>query len=139
MTLPTPTPAIQPNPVTQAAHRKQMIWQVYVPLFVCIAALITGTVFAVSGGAEQTGQWASVSIIFLILPALTAGMVGLLINGLMIYGLARLLKVVPPFSVKVQKLFAGISSKTTDISNKAVSPIIGISGWSAGAHRIFRK
>jgi hypothetical protein len=139
MTLPNRPQNPQPNPVTQAAHKKQMTWQVYVPLIFCTAILITGAVFAASSGTQQAGKWASASVIFLILPTAAAGMVWLAITGLMIYGMARLLKIIPPFSAKAQNIFNLISLKTTELSNKTVKPVLGVNGLTAGARRIFRN
>lgn len=123
----------------QASHRKQMAWQVYLPLGIAIAILAAGTIGIASGGADQTGKWAGVSIIFLILPTLAVGLLGLIVIGLAIYGLIRFQKGIPSISGKVFDIFGSTRSIVAHSCNQVVHPMIALKSWMAGVQALFHK
>jgi len=122
-----------------ADHRRQTAWQVWVPLVVAILAVVALAVLAAMftmRDADFGTRWSSISLILLILPAMIAGFVFLALIGLMIYGSAKVLNILPPKMEQLSLLFDRISLEVKERSNQAVKPVLAVQGVRAGWQRL---
>ena len=120
-----PTPQAH-NPVTRAHHRREILWQVTVPLIVgllLVAALAGGIILS---GVGDAGLWADVSLIWLIAPALALALIPLAILAAMIYGLTFLLGALPPYAQRAQQGFEKIEAGVRRNADRAVEPLLRI-------------
>jgi hypothetical protein len=94
-----------PDHPSYQRHRKQVWTQILLPILT--AALVFVAVIILTGlatfrGHGDVNRWASISIIWLILPVLIAGLILLVIFIALIYLMARIRVLVPPYSSQAQ-------------------------------------
>lgn len=123
---------------TISAHMRQFAWQILVPFLVMAGLIIAGAVLVVTGGAPRTGIWADVSLIWLLAPALFFALAFLVIMITIIYGMAKLLQVIPHYTVKAQGIFARISARTRKVADGTTKPFVWYQQAGAVIKSIFR-
>jgi hypothetical protein len=101
-----------------------------------ILALVIYTAFGTETGGSVS-QWADFSVIWLSLPALLFALVLALILFATIFLLARLLKILPKYTLILQYYAALISRSIIQGADKLVAPIIGIRGFNATVSALF--
>ncbi len=134
-----PKPArAQPNPV----HRHQVFWQIWFPLgltaLIAAAAAVLTAVFSASGQVSS-GQLASVSIIWMLLPLIPAGILFMVFTVGMIFLLARGLRILPVYSRLILIYTEIIQLRLTAILDRLVSPIIQGRSRAAGWKSIITR
>ena len=127
---------IQPrNPHTQAKHRKEVFWQITLPIAIggiLIAAGCALPIIAVARGGE-VGVWRDVSLIWLIVPSLIFSLIPLALLAALAYGVIRLIGVLPAFFFRVQSGVARVRIQVGRLAQKATRPIVKVSSLSAAA------
>ena len=92
---PPPKPMVR-NPVTREKHRREVFWQITIPLVIALIIVIAlAILIPVVGTHDSVSQWADVSLIWLIVPQMFLALITLLILIVLVYVLAGLLKVLP--------------------------------------------
>ncbi|MCS7010745.1 MAG: hypothetical protein N2049_04070 [Anaerolineales bacterium] len=120
------TPSLPEETPSLRAHKRQRLWQIWLPMIALTVLILAAALLVTLGGAGQTRLWSDISLIWLMLPLLAFGLVGLGLSGLAIYGMARLLRATPRLTGKLQ-FFAGQANVgTRRLSDKAVQPFIWI-------------
>jgi hypothetical protein len=117
-------------------HQKQRFWQIIAPVGfgVLLILIILGLVISTAvgtGGAESVSQWADTSVIWLALPALLFALVLAVILFMMVWLLARLLKILPQYTMAAQYYAGVISDFIHTGADKLVAPIIAVKGYGA--------
>lgn len=120
------------------SHKRQFAWQILVPFLVMTGLIIPGAVLVVAGGAPRTGVWADVSLIWLLAPALFIALMFLVIMITVIYGMAKLLQVLPHYTRKAQGIFTLISTGTRKTADGTAKPFIWFGQAGAVIKSIFR-
>ena len=123
---------------TLRAHKRQLAWQILVPFLIMAALIIAGAVLVTSGGESQTGVWADVSLIWLLAPALFIALAVLAILITTVYGMAKLLQVMPHFTAKAQGIFALLSTGTRKLADGATKPFVWFRQAGAVIKSIFK-
>ncbi|MBE3119900.1 MAG: hypothetical protein IMZ50_14245 [Candidatus Atribacteria bacterium] len=123
---------------TVCAHKRQLAWQILVPFLVMAGLIIAGAVLVVTGGAPRTGVWADVSLIWLLAPALFFALAFLVIMITIIYGMAKLLQIMPRYTGKAQDIFARLSAGTRKVADGATKPFVWFRQAGAVIKSIFR-
>ncbi|MFA5874207.1 MAG: hypothetical protein WC832_09585 [Anaerolineales bacterium] len=123
---------------TVRAHKRQFAWQILVPFLVMAGLIIAGAVLVVTGGAPRTGVWADVSLIWLLTPALFFALAFLVIMITIIYGMAKLLQIMPHYTGKAQGIFARLSAGTRKVADGATKPFVWFRQAGAVIKSIFR-
>ncbi len=119
------------NPVTHAAHKREVFWQITFPLvigIIIILALAVGSGFISQNSASQA---ANISTLWLILPVLMFSLIFTFLFGGLAYGLIRLIGILPPYAALVQNYFVLISLKVRQASDIAAEPVLKVaSAWA---------
>jgi hypothetical protein len=131
----------QRNAATHARHRREVFWQITLPLILgglgfTALCVLTGIAGLGGGGVSL---WRDVSVIWLIVPGLALGLIPLAALGGLVYGVSRLLAVLPGFSLKAQEIFATISAKASQFSDALAKPLIRLRGLLAGLESLNKK
>ncbi len=132
---------IEPNP----NHQRQKVWQIYLPMTfasLVILALAVLAVVTAGPGNPKTGQWASISLIWMIAPWLMISLVFFVFLGLMIYGLSKLIHILPIYARLVNVRLMIINLGLLNILNRLAKPVMTVNGWSASWQafwRIFKR
>ncbi len=126
----------RPRPLPDPKHRKQTFWQIWVPLCLSILVIlflaVLAAVSAETSASSTVTNWSHLSLIYMITPALIPGFVVLAVLGLVIYGLARLLDILPVYSRMVQGFFRQMAVFIRMWSDKTAQPVLAIKSWWAG-------
>jgi hypothetical protein len=132
-----PSPAEHPS-VQQ--HRRQLWMQILLPLLVAVAiilAVATLTGIATFRENSDVGRWAAISTIWIIIPVMGAGLLVLVIFIGLIYGMARLLALIPAYTGYAQKIVWRIEGYIRRGTQQAVQPILALEGILATFKRLF--
>lgn len=131
-----------PNPITQAVHRRQVLWQIWVPFIVIVVLVLISAVGVVLAGFQGTGdisRWANISLIWLILPMLLLTIIMIAATAGIVYLLYMALRVLPSYSRQLQGIFVLISFYVRKFSDAAVEPILKVNSFSASVRALRRK
>ena len=133
-------PRFQPvlvNPVTQAAHRRQVRLQIWLPLgitllviaAVCVLIVLT----AASGGRDaQIGQWRDTTLVLLFIPAILQSLITLAILGGSVYLMGMLLRKLPFYTYLAQFYVNLAAEKIHQAADLIVQPALKVQGAWAG-------
>jgi hypothetical protein len=130
------------NPLTHAAHRREVFWQITFPLILTLVILLGLIAFVIYSGFQGSGsvsRWADVSLIWLLVPALVVMFVMLVILIGLVYLVSKLLGVFPGYARLVQNYFYLVQVKAKSIADKLVEPVLKIRSFKAGADVLHRK
>ena len=123
---------------TIRAHKRQFAWQILAPVIVIAGLVIAGAVLVTTDGRARTGVWADVSLIWLLIPALLFAFVFLAVIITVIYGMGKILQIIPRYSWKAQGLFSRVSSGTRRVADGTTKPFFWFKEAGAVIKSIFR-
>ncbi len=130
-----------PPPISTYQHHKhQVLWQIFVPLFLAILILLVVGVFAGIGTFDNPvngTRWAGVAIIGLIIPVFLAGVIFLLLLGFISYGLSKLLQITPIYSLIARTYVFKIAFFIHQWADRFVEPVIKPKIAWAGLRGVF--
>jgi hypothetical protein len=133
--------SVQVKPQPDPAHVRQKFWQIWVPLVLGCLVIVSLAVLATIStfGSSATGdQFASVSLIFLILLAIPPALILLIILAALVYGLIKLLSILPTYTRKAQDFFSNAALFVRKASDWIIQPVLTIHGWQAAVKTLFR-
>jgi hypothetical protein len=123
------------NPITYAKHRREVFWQITIPIILGAIVLIALAVWVslVSFGDQVLAdKWASVSLIWLIIPAMVFTLVFAVILGGLTYLVMKIIQVFPAITFKVEEFMLKVRTRARQITDAAVKPVTATkSGWAA--------
>jgi len=126
------------NPVTHARHRREVFWQIIIPMMLGILLVlvaVTIVILSATHAATNLSRWADVSLIWLILPSLLIAFIFLTILIAFTYLISIVLKKTPPYAHLIQQYFETGKNKVSFYSNKITDPIVKTrSVWAVLAH-----
>ncbi len=140
----TPVVELKSPPHTSlAAHYRQSVWQIYVPLgvtMVVILALLAGVIItAASPDTTTLSRWADTSFIFLSAPVIVGCFFILVFAFALVYLLARLLRLVPSYTLLAQAYAVYAYSLVRQWCDQIASPVISLRGYLAGFQAALAK
>ncbi|MFO8035699.1 MAG: hypothetical protein R6U57_03625 [Anaerolineales bacterium] len=123
------------------AFRKGAFWQITAPLVLGGVAILSFGVWAAieAAGGADVSRYAEISAVFLVIPALFLSVLPLALLILLIYGLTRLMHILPEGTRRVRLFLERVQKMVTDISTKMVEPILWIKSAGAGLRSIFKR
>ncbi len=132
-------PSDLPNPVTQAAFRRQAWLEIYLPLG--FALLIVGVVVVLlaRSGVGDASSWADAALVVLILPLLILGLLVLVGLAFLAYGLFQLGGLIPGPARQVQEVFYRAQFDSRRATDLLVSPVIAVRGAVAALRAARRQ
>ena len=128
-----------PDSPTVLKHKHQFTWQILVPFLVMAGLIITGAVFAVTGGPKQARVWADVSIIWMLAPMLGFALLITVVLGSLIYGMAKLTQITPHYTGRAQEFAVTVSAGTHKVADGAAKPIFWFQQAGATIKSLFQK
>lgn len=120
-------PRIERNPKTHAEHRREVFWQITLPLLLGILVLLAGVgaiIFSAVQPVTDLERWADVSLMWMILPSLFIALLVLVILSGFVYVVSFVYKLIPGYARIVQLYIELVKSKISQISNLTIEPII---------------
>lgn len=135
-----PVTPIQDAPAEQ--HRRQMLWQVWVPLIATLVIVLAVVILAVIGtvqGSPQVNRWGNISAVIIILPVMLCGVTFLLLFGGGVYGLSRLLRKMPDWMLRLQLFMLHLSLSVRRAADAATQPVIKVNTFSARVNTLWNR
>ncbi|HEX7621705.1 MAG TPA: hypothetical protein VF359_10985 [Anaerolineales bacterium] len=124
---------------TIRAHKRQFAWQILLPFLVMAGVIITGAALIVKGGATRTSVWADVSVIWLLIPALFLALALMVLVITIIYGMVKLLQILPRYIGKTQDMITRLSAGTRKLADGSTKPFFWFKQAGAVVKSIFRR
>lgn len=132
-------PLPKPNPVTQAAHRREVLRQVTIPFVFFLLAIVVLIGVLVTNGIGTAESWAQISTIFLILPLLILALIALGIVGAAVYAITQLLSLLPPYARLTQQAITRLEEQIESGADISVEPLLQIKSFLAMADTLFGR
>jgi len=133
MEKPAPIPP-EPNAEVHAQHRHETQRQVYLPLIIAILVVLAGVVAIIIYGirAESTlRRWADVSLIWVLVPVMFIGLIFMIIVFGVLFGVTRVLGIIPGYGSQVQGYFRQAEAKVSQVTDALVEPLLRVrSSWA---------
>ena len=132
-----PSPAEHPS---YQLHRRQLWTQILIPILVVVLLLVALIVLisvATFRDGGEVERWAAISTIWIVIPILAAGLVVLLIFVGLVYGMAKLLALIPPYSGYAQKMVWRAEGYVRRWADASVKPVLALDGIVAAIKRLF--
>jgi hypothetical protein len=130
------------NPVTQKAHRQELLWQVTLPFILGVLIFLVFIILLVIAGIQGDpglSQWGDVSMIWLILPAMLFLLIMIAVFGGLLYLVFRLNNALPGFMKRVQDFFRGMQELAEKASDAAVEPVMKAESSRAAVRTLFGR
>lgn len=131
-----------PQPVHESylKHRRDFTWKILFPVILssvlCIGLIVLINIATFRGGGD-VGRWAAISTMWIAIPTIIGMLIVLALLAGIIYLLAKLLNLLPPYTAKVQDFFYKIESHAKRGADAAAKPIISINAVAASINRFF--
>lgn len=117
---------VERNPVTQEIHRRQVLWQIRLPLVILAVILLALIVTVSLSDAGYQSRWADISLIWCLCPGLFVLLLCVGMVGGMSYGLFRLQRVMPRTMFSLQKLGLKVRDGTQKATDAVVEPVLKV-------------
>jgi uncharacterized membrane protein len=131
--LPSPT-----HPSHQR-HRRELWTRILIPMLAAVAAIValaTLTGVAAFRPQSEVARWAAVSTTWIILPIMAAALLLLVVLIALIYGMARLLAIIPAYTGQAQNIAWRIEETVKRLADGAAKPIFALEGITATIKRL---
>jgi|YNPNPStandDraft_1061719.scaffolds.fasta_scaffold13788_2 hypothetical protein len=125
---------------TLEIHRRQVLWQIWLPVTIFVLAFIalaTLSAIGTSRNADNGTFLSSISMIVLILPLIPVGLIAIIILAALIYGLAKVLQILPVYSLMIRTYIFQLSYFVLTWANRLVQPVLWLQSTSAGLAKFF--
>ncbi len=127
------------NPNTRRRHLRQSRWQILFPVLLGSVLIILLAFLVATASTSQVIRFSDISMVFLILPTALIGFIFLLGFCAMIYGLARLIGLIPHYAAWTQNFIEQVTQSIKDLADKAAQPVVKVDSVWAGVKTIFNR
>ena len=133
-----------PQPVHESylRHRKQLTWQIVMPVILTSLLLIALTVLINLATFRDNGdvaRWAAISTMWIVIPIMIGMLILLALLGGLIYLLSKLLGLTPRYTGLAQDYVYRASEIIKRALDAVVKQIIEIQGLRASLREFFRR
>lgn len=127
------------NPVTHAAHRRQVLLQVFLPLAIGILVILTLALEAAIGSSVEASRFADISLVWLSLFYLVFALIFFVVLLAVVMGLAWLMRKLPIYARQAHDLFTMMRVFVGRVSDTLVEPFLMVHSFTAGVKGLRRK
>ncbi len=135
----SPHPAVVRNPLTRQRHRKEMLWQVTVPMLIGSVILLALAGLAIGMVPGDARRWADISMLWLILPVMVVNLLALLFLVGSIYAVMRLTLVIPKYSYQTLGWLLLLGLNIRRLNDRLVEPFLRVHMASASMKALGRR
>lgn len=128
-----------PNPVTRAAHRREVVRQIILPLVIAILLLAAAVYFLVQMEIGSIERWAEVSLILLMAIFLAATLFPLVLIATLIFATTQLLRILPSYARRAQIAIERVKSEVRSGADISVVPLMQIQSYLAMLDTLFGR
>ena len=133
-----------PQPVHESykRHRKELMWQIILPvaltslLLIALIVLISVATFRNNGDVDR---WAAVSTIWIVIPIMIGLLIFTALLGGLVYLMMRLLNITPTYTGLAQDYVYIAQGYIKRAAEAIVQPVLQLNGILAGILTFFEK
>ena len=114
----------QKNAITYQSHRRQVIWQIYLPIAAVILLVLLAAILVILAPTLEVSRWADIALIFLISITMVSALIFLILNIFGIVGTRRAYQIMPYYLFMAQGFTFRLRSQVRRVSDQAVEPIL---------------
>ena len=122
------------------SHRRQVFWQIQLPLGLAGLLLLAMSVWIVVGWTQATFDTElgmSISVIFLVLPVMFGSLFFLGILAGLVYLQMKILRILPTYTLLAQMYIRYFADLVRYYAGKTILPFLKVQGSLAGGKRLF--
>ncbi len=123
-------------------HKKQLWTRIYLPLGLTVL-VVFGIGLLISlrsvSDASVSQTWASMGLVFLLIPPILFSVVILVVLILAVFGMTKANKSIPPHLQVFRTRVLDVNEKSRDFTNKLAIPVIKTRSVSAAIKNLFNK
>jgi uncharacterized BrkB/YihY/UPF0761 family membrane protein len=126
------------NPLVHTEHRRETIRQIILPFIigiVLVLLVVAAIIIFAAHSLENLNRWASISIIWMIIPSLLIALILFVVVLGLLFGITRLLGILPSYSKIARSYFIQAETVVSHITDQAVEPILRLRSAWAVTHR----
>lgn len=123
-------------------HRRQLIWQVWIPLGASILIILVVAGFSVAGAitkSDQIERWGNLSAIWIIAPGLLAALIFLGITIASIYGTSKLLAHMHSWLLKLHSGIVNAGLILRIVADRSTQPVMFVNDIQARTETLWKK
>lgn len=133
MTGPNYDSVLPRNPITHHRHRREVFWQVTLPVVMACLLLLVLAVLAAGLSSERASKWADISLIWMIIPALLFSLLTMILLAAGVYLTLRLLHILPVYFYRGHNWFLLVHLRVGSMGDRLAEPFVRVRAWKAGA------
>ncbi|MBE9478709.1 MAG: hypothetical protein IMY80_01995 [Chloroflexi bacterium] len=123
---------LYPEDVSRPAEKRDYWVWIYLPFLVGILVLVGIGILVVRAGFGSVSAWADTSLIFMLLPMIILGLVLVVLFGAMIYGIVKLITMIPEWFTIIRRFFWQAENAVQQAGDIVVRPFTVMkSSWAA--------
>lgn len=127
------------NEKTQRSHRREMFWQVWLPLLAGVALSGVLAYLLVAAGRDSLERGAQAAVILLAVPVIFMG-IGLLVALLLLNSsIGKLARWLPKQTLRAQQAAESLNSGTQRTADAVAAPFVAVEAWGTALRRLWRK
>lgn len=130
---------LQPNPVTQRAHRKQALLQIYLPILFAIALIGVSVYLLTQAEIGSIGRWSEISSILLIAILMAVLIIPILFVLTLIFVVTKILGILPIYALQAQLAIDKVKGQIRSGADISVQPMIKIQSFLAAIEALFGR
>jgi hypothetical protein len=127
------------NPVTYQSHRKQVLWQITIPLVIGAVIILILAVSVTTGSPQTASLWADVSLVWLIIPVMIVSLILLVFLAGLAYAVIWLVRTIPGYAMQAQNFMIMIVRQVEKLGNVIVEPILRVNAFLASLQALSRS
>ena len=125
-----------------AAHKRQMLLQVWLPLaggIVLVLAVGALVIFGAIRGSSEIDRWGALSAVYVLMPTCFGSLITIALLVFMVRGLNSLHTRLPGWLYITQAFFARIAAQVRIAADKIAAPVVTIGSVTEGLKAARRK
>jgi len=136
MEQPAPLPPKERNQITYARHRKEVIWQIILPVLVGLVICLVLSLLVTRMTNDKASTWADISTIWLIIPAIVGSLILTIIMAAAIYATYWLIRELPFYSFRAYSWLRMLNTQVNRVGDKVVEPFLRGHSFSASVRKL---
>jgi hypothetical protein len=130
--------------IVRSSHRRKSFWQIWVPLIISLLLAIAAAVFIVMltfqpAQTDFSSHWMSVSVVYLIFPALFIALIFIALLSALIFLFAFIYRKLPGVMDKILTFLNQANDFIQTGSDKIASLVVAVQGVVAGFQTFLKR
>lgn len=127
------------DPIAMNKHAREGLWQITLPImFTALVVLVIAFLSTGLGGLDAS-RWGSISLIWLIIPAMLAILIGILILIAGIFAVVKISQAIPGAAFRIMQAISRAGAMTRMAGDRVAAPFMRAHSISAGVRSLARQ